>query len=289
MRGYRGYGGVTEPVSAPGNGQRPRGVGVGEAGRAQPRRCPPSPGPEVTSLPPLAPPRRSSGAVPVPLPRGRPIRGGPPPARPRLRCHPLSSPPPPPPPPPGTAAGPGTAPRSSSLLLLRPLLTFRGGKAPWARGEGGGGSGEVVPGGERPRRGAEGTRGRRGAGCFGTRAARAGRGAAPAARRGGAENHAAPPPRSGGRAGPGGGQRGLPPLSGRAHRSSPRPRRPIARSLVARPAAARPIGAEREGGRSGDNAARDTGGAGTRAERCGREKGGRKGRGAIARARRSPR
>ena len=96
MRGYRGYGGVTEPVSAPGNGQRPRGVGVGEAGRAQPRRCPPSPGPEVTSLPPLAPPRRSSGAVPVPLPRGRPIRGGPPPARPRLRCHPLSSPPPPP-------------------------------------------------------------------------------------------------------------------------------------------------------------------------------------------------
>lgn len=132
MRGYRGYGGVTEPVSAPGNGQRPRGVGVGEAGRAQPRRCPPSPGPEVTSLPPLAPPRRSSGAVPVPLPRGRPIRGGPPPARPRLRCHPLSSPPHPPAhghvSPPGGEGGRAVPSRGRGLAVPRsgPALLSHG-------------------------------------------------------------------------------------------------------------------------------------------------------------------
>lgn len=132
MRGYRGYGGVTEPVSAPGNGQRPRGVGVGEAGKAQPRRCPPSPGPEVTSLPPLAPPRRSSGAVPVPLPRGRPIRGGPPPARPRLRCHPLSSPPHPPAhghvSPPGGEGGRAVPSRGRGLAVPRsgPALLSHG-------------------------------------------------------------------------------------------------------------------------------------------------------------------
>lgn len=134
MRGYRGYGGVTEPVSAPGNGQRPRGVGDGEAGRAQPRRCPPSPGPEVTSLPPLAPPRRSSGAVPVPLLRSRPIRGGPPPARPRLRCHPLSSSSPPAHghvSPPGGGGGAGSAvpgPRTG-CPAVRPSPAV-----PWAAG-----------------------------------------------------------------------------------------------------------------------------------------------------------
>lgn len=71
MGGYQGYGGVTEPVSAPGNGQRPRGGGRGGGQR---RPVPASrPGGDLAASPGIAAPLfwgRSRPPPPGPSPSG---------------------------------------------------------------------------------------------------------------------------------------------------------------------------------------------------------------------------